>query len=196
MLDILSYSNLMGRLSDMRGKIKRYENVQMKITGIDPGLSGAWCTVDFYNKRVIGATFGTFPKFKRRVGQTERSEYRLQGMLDVLKFPDSEVIYLEHVWAFPMDTPMTAFKFGKGLGIIETCLVANGYGDYKTVPPITWEGIMHLGITKGLTPKTRSAYRVSEIFPELLEETKKDGVIDAFLIAVYGYFKESGVIIR
>ena len=179
----------------MRGKINTPS--ELKIVGIDPGLKGAWAEVHFKGKKILGVRFGSFPTFKREVGLVKRSEYDLSGMLRVLNFPDAYEIYLEDVWAFPKDTPMTAFKFGKGVGIIQTCLTVH-HGDdcFKAVVPQKWEGIMHLGITKKLTPKKRSEYRISEIFPELLEMTKSDGVYDAFLIAVYGYFKETGVIIR
>lgn len=172
----------------------------MTIMGIDPGLRGAICKVKFREAQIIGATWETYPTWQRQIGQSNRSEYSISEMLQVFKGmldkdpPDR--IYLEHVWGLPKDTPMTAFKFGKGLGILETCLHSNNRSDYHLVPPLTWEGIMHLGISKKLTPKHRSEYKVSEIFPQMLEETKHDGIIDAFLIAVYGYFKESGVIIR
>lgn len=103
-----------------------------------------------------------------------------------------KMAYVERAHAFPGMGVSGAFNYGAGWGAIQGVLSALGI-PYELVTPAKWTKALHAGISSDLDPKVKSQVAASRIFPHMdfkaSERCKKphDGMIDAALIAEYGY---------
>ena len=157
----------------------------MNVLGIDPGKKGAVCVLfeyDIYmeNIPIIG------------------KEYDIVK-LNSFFIPLSEgIAYIEKVNSFGMGRT-SAFNFGYGVGLLEGLIVANDL-KIKRIRPQEWQKEIFKGIS-GKKPKEKALLVMKEQYKEILkkieekkvDKAKKEGLIDAFLIACYGWKKEFGM---
>lgn len=157
----------------------------IRIVGIDPGLSGAFCVMTIADDdRRPDITFEPMPIIGRDLDFHE--------LCRIFASIQDAHVFLEQVNAFKMGAS-SAFKFGRQLGALEALLHAHRIS-FTQVTPQKWQGIMHSGINKKSMPlpKQRSLAVVRRLFPELnLLKTSRskfpdDGYVDALLMAEYG----------
>lgn len=108
-------------------------------------------------------------------------------------------VFIEHSQAFPkMVGKSTVFNFGCGFGILQGVVGALCL-PYTLVKPREWQRLMHKGTDASAEPKARSLCAAYSLFPSqswlATPKCKKDhdGMIDAALIAYYGYRQMSGL---
>lgn len=153
------------------------------IVGIDPGAKGAMAIIH-ENEELEIIRFSKCSLFDGlEVDKIFRRDY------------SNSVIYMEKVHSMPWDTPVTAFSFGKNVGLIEATL-RSGEGVINYVTPQTWQKELHLeriDIGKSKTPRAikearKRSYVVyaQKMFPKYKDIISLE-TADAVLIAQYGY---------
>jgi|SRR6185312_5906958 len=150
----------------------------MKILGIDPGNRGALATI----------------QDGKLTGMIEMP--LLKGMIDydrlasIIKNTAPDRTYVERVSALHVASKKATFGFGRGFGAIQGILTALRI-PYMLVDPKVWQKPMHEGIEKKkYSAKEKSAIAAVRLFPGWDFRRRgglHDGLIDAALIALYGY---------
>ena len=171
----------------------------MIIFGIDPGVSGAICTLK--KGKVIGIyempTMIDGKKNKRQVNGAEVTNIFIKEMNN-LKFletksiekishtdnwEDSAKVIVEHVTAMPGQGVTSMFNFGQSFGVIKGICAALKLPIYF-VRPTQWK--KHFNLIK--TNKDASRTKVIEVYPNIsskLSRKKDSNKADAILIARY-----------
>jgi len=151
----------------------------MIITGIDPGKSGAICSIN-QDGEIIDLQLCPVLEIKKK------REYDLEGMRAlVIK---SNVVWLEKVHAMPGQGVTSMFSFGDGFGIWRMAAVALQI-PLHYVAPQTWKGKMLRDLPKD---KNSAILRAKELCPNInlkpTSRSRKDSVAlaEAYLIARYG----------
>ena len=152
------------------------------VLGIDPGMNGAICCLD--GDSVATSVMPTIGNC------TDEST-----LYNILKgVPRPKMVFLESVHASPLFGAKGNFKLGTDYGLIKGILFSLSL-PYTEVSPQRWQKIMHQGISSTLKPKERSLLALNRRFPGMDvratgRSTKPhDGIVDAILIAHYGYFQ-------
>jgi crossover junction endodeoxyribonuclease RuvC len=147
----------------------------MKILGIDPGQNGALCILSdgsIYDLRPM-------PIYQLKT----KKEFNLPTIKHWLLQADHVVI--ENVHSMPKQGVSSAFKFGKGFGILIGMCVASGIS-HSLVTPQKWKKHFGIGRDKGLAIK-----KAIELYPSIdllatpRSRTAHDGMAEAYLIAKY-----------
>jgi crossover junction endodeoxyribonuclease RuvC len=155
--------------------------VEMKILGIDPGLSGGIAVLS-----PDGPWYEPMPTVAAKKGEL----LNLSALVRLLSGRDIDIAYLEMVSARPGQGVSSTFKFGRSYGAIEGILTGLKI-PYQLVTPQAWTKVIHVGI-EAADPKAKSQIAASRLFPSLdlraSVRCKKphEGVVDALLIAEYG----------
>jgi len=152
------------------------------VMGIDPGLNGG-----------IAICQGT--NIQAYKTPTTEDGIDIESLNDLIKKGRrfTRIAYLEKVAARPGQGVVSMFTFGKVFGATHALLIANGY-TVVLVTPQKWMKIMHIGFDGDTKQKSRNAFE--KIFPGkkmLATERSRvphEGMIEASLIAVYGYTTE------
>jgi Holliday junction resolvasome RuvABC endonuclease subunit len=143
----------------------------MLVVGIDPGRKAGGCaSIEVYEEE------GEPPVVSCHLDVPAYLAWMKQE-----SYPDVR-IYLEHVWAWPVDTPTTAFGLGRSYGSAEGALAALGLA-FRLVAPQKWQN--RLGL-KGADKKALHR-RAQELYPEAKIPLK---YADAVLVAHYGLLQE------
>lgn len=154
----------------------------MIFIGIDPGLSGAICTLDTKyendiqifdmprskddSKKIDGCTIGKILRPYRG---------------DLTAYTTMAIIELVH--AMPKQGVSSMFNFGRTCGIIEG--VCDGLDISKIfIPPSVWKSNMKL--TKNKDDSRELATRLFPDSAHLFKRKKDDGRAEAALLAYYG----------
>ena len=100
-----------------------------------------------------------------------------------------ELVVMEKVHSWPTDTPMTAFRFGWGAGMLEGIFAALCI-PYLLVSPPTWQKIMLQGVVETKDTKARALIAAKRLYPSENFTPPRcrvahDGLVDAILIARY-----------
>lgn len=141
------------------------------IIGIDPGLSGGIAVL-----RDGEATAHPMPA-------TEADLWQL-----LVSVGEPATCFVEKVSSSPQMGVVSAFKFGRSVGLIHMACIAAGYR-VEYVTPQKWQRAMGLIVTgRGLgqgdtAKKNRNKARAQELFPQLRITHK---IADALLIAEFG----------
>lgn len=161
------------------------------ILGIDPGLTGG---LVLYNGSSI-LEMSTMPILKEKRNGRLKSEIDLNELNNlIVKFKShNPKCFLEKVGAMPGQGVSSMFAFGKGFGILIGMLSAHEI-ETTLVPPQRWTALIHKPYAHtSLESKEKSKLISSKLFPsENFLATNKSkvphtGLVDAALIAVYGY---------
>lgn len=165
----------------------------MIILGLDPGGNGAFVTLDSRGKIKDAYVFSG-----------ENKEEMFLNYVDKLKAINKpDVAYIEHIHAIHGSSAKGTFSFGRNYQIAIDGLLLVGV-KIKYVQPRVWQKEMFTGATqyikKGTKNKRDNKKIAMEVGLKLFNEkhflkssrSKKphDGLIDAALIATYGYRKE------
>lgn len=160
------------------------------IAGLDPGLDGAFCVID--GSRI--ASIIGIPVFVLGKGKGTKREIDVHALLAALREIDVAIdrVFVERVSASPQQGTVSAFKFGRGLGQVETAVIAMGWA-IEYVTPQKWKRA--LALPAGAT-KDDSLHRASNLWPLdthnwtpkrlVMNQAQCYGRAEAALIAAYG----------
>ena len=165
-------------------KLKLSEQVRQKrITGIDPGVSGAAVTLDGMTGDIIAQSNLPFVKTGKR---NRLDSLCFLTQLKALHKPD--IIIIEDVAARPGNGAAAMFAFGEGAGRVQGVCTAYLENDVILVTPQKWQGcVLPVVLTyKDMLhndPKQRARLAASVIWPGF-PDLKNSGYVDAALIAL------------
>lgn len=151
------------------------------IVGIDPGASGA---IAFFDPKAGTLDVHDMPVMEiERSGKTKR-EISPTLLANILHDDfGHNIVWIEKVGAMPGQGVSSMFQFGRGVGMIEGVIAAEGLS-LNYVTPQAWQKAV--GVRGG---KDGSRLRAVELFPKyanLFARKKDDGRAEAALIAWYG----------
>jgi crossover junction endodeoxyribonuclease RuvC len=161
------------------------------ILGIDPGLTGG--IVIFDGKRILEKHI--IPIIKESRNGKIKNEIDLKSLNTIILTAKSynPKCFLEKVGAMPGQGVSSMFAFGKGFGILIGMLTAHEI-ETTLVPPQKWTALIHKPYSHtSMESKEKSKLIAKNIFPneDFLATSKSKiphaGLVDAALIAVYGY---------
>lgn len=151
----------------------------MNVIGIDPGLSGAAVSFDGEEMELL-----PFERLSECIDLTPFRRFLVK------KSAESCEVFMEKVHAMPKQGVSSMFKFGRTFGQLEGVL-SGLMIPYHLVTPQTWQKVCHSGIS-GENAKAKSLEACRRLFPGedfVMEGCRvpHDGVVDAALIAYYGW---------
>ena len=169
------------------------------IIGIDIGLTGALCFLDYYANDILSiydmpVMNNGFSKNARK--KTTLDIGRLNFILEIPTFHfESATVIIEDIHAFPGQGVISVGTLLEQKGIVRGLAQTLGY-ELVTVSPKTWQKHWNLVPPKGLKGKEprkkwlkeNSRLLASENYPEFsakFDEVKSHGRSDACLIAQY-----------
>lgn len=171
----------------------------MIIIGIDPGLNGAICVLDFSPSLTSIDDIKLIPM---PLNGNEVDCHLLAEIFEAFHLLENEIVmaYLEKVSAMPKQGVSSMFKFGRNVGALQAMLAAFKI-PYAEVRPQSWQKEMHAGVNKKCLqlPKERSLSAAKKLFPRVnllkskLSRVPHDGFVDALLIAEYGR-RKTGIV--
>ena len=148
----------------------------MRVGGIDPGKSGA----------VAICEHGKIIAMSLLADVTARAWFQ--------KF-ECKTVWVEQAQSFPKQGIASAFNYGRDFGYLLGTLAGSGITT-QMIRPAVWTARIHQMSPKIDDVKERSLWCAKHLWPDLTflatEKSKKphDGLIDAALIAFYGYLSE------
>lgn len=156
--------------------------------GIDPGLTGALCVLDFED--YLLHLWDTPTISVKTAGSTVRKRCDPIGFHDALTAFPLDDVTIEQVHSTPNDGHVGAFSFGKVTGIAIGLIAGIGLTP-REVNPAKWKKDL-------LVPanKDGAKHRASVIFPHCTNGWKRvmdHGRAEAALIALYGAIKAGAV---
>lgn len=162
----------------------------MIVLGIDPGFSGAIVAVDLATLRVP-YSFLMPTGIETLASGRERRVLDVVAVREVLEGYPVERSFIEMVGTRPKESPVAAFRFGEGFGIIKGILTGLGMPFWE-IRPTHWK--IAAGVSKGakedVLPVARDLFpRDADIFKSKRGvRTKADAIAlaDAALIAYHG----------
>lgn len=175
----------MGRLSGGPAGEDSEERRPLIIVGIDPGLDGAFATVNPKCPSVVGARrMPTLQasKTKREIDEREVVKYLARRCAAI------EHVFIEKVSAMKGQGVTSCFNFGAGWGLLRGICAAL-YLPYTLVHPATWKKVMCRDLASG---KEASIIVAKRLWPHInLKATPRskkdhDGMADALCIAEWG----------
>lgn len=147
-----------------------------RIIGCDPGLRGAFAVIDT-EAWTIALT--DMPLEPARAGKNAVSPAGVARIMDTVQ-PD--YVMIEDVWSSPQMGIVSAWGFGRSLGIVEGACASRTI--LSKVAPAIWKRATS-------TPKCKNEARrrAMQLFPcafDLFTRAKDDGRAEAALICFYG----------
>ncbi|USN13843.1 ribonuclease H [Brevundimonas phage vB_BpoS-Kabachok] len=146
-----------------------------RIIGIDPGKNGALALID---TEVWTVAITDMPKEPGKGGKEAVSPAGVARLFDATA-PDH--VYIEDVWSSPQMGVVSAFNFGRNLGILEGASASRAM--LTKVRPQEWKTL-----TKTPKDKNEARRRAMQVFPcayDLFARVKDDGRAEAAMIAFY-----------
>jgi hypothetical protein len=169
---------------------------EVRIVGIDPGLTGAIVLIDSFEN----IQFWDTPVLAIETGKKVKNVINIAEAAEILFSIDPALVIIEKVQAMPGKPSAalaaqgekfqtmgatSAFNFGMGYGIWLGILGAYQF-PYTQVHPATWKKATMEGMGK---EKDASRLRAMQLYPgvtEMLKLKKHHGRADALLLAHYG----------
>lgn len=156
----------------------------MKVLGIDPGLKGACVFIE--NGHIEG--FLIMPVTGGMSGLD------IPSLCNWISHQSPDVAYVEKIHSLFVASKKSTFTFGMNYGVLFGILASLKI-PYIQVPPKQWQKEMCEGVEEKYDQKVRAQIAANRLFPRVdFTRGKKnphDGMIDAALIALYGYRKVS-----
>lgn len=164
--------------------------------GIDAGLSGAlaiYTPASFDSEYMLQiADMPITPKVKGK-----KSEVDAIGLADLISKIEPSIhlhtALLETPHSMPRDGHVGAFSFGRGLGVIQGVLAANGVNTIATLPAV-WKSQLRLS-----SDKQKSLDMATKLFPNqarLFARKKDDGRAEAALLAYLAAKTFGGITVK
>jgi len=166
-----------------------------KIISIDPGLHGAISILDLEKNILSIYKMPIHPeqlKEKTKSGKQKiRNKYTVSEVANIFK-PHifNSIVLIEKVATRPTDSPIAAFTFGYGVGMLHGILETLGI-PYEQILPQVWQHHFRL---LG-EDKNASRQKASDILPlctDYWKLKKDDGLAESLLIGVY-YIQKNGI---
>ena len=158
----------------------------LEIIGIDPGTaptvcrvlfeSGAKPEVDFWDERETANLI--------TVGGKQRRECSAPLMAGILSQCHPAAVFLERVNVRPGEGVVSAFRFGRAVGICECACLAAGYR-LETVLPQAWRKA--LKVPEGKDGSRSMAGQLAPHLAHYFHKVKDHDKAEAFLLAWYGF---------
>lgn len=158
----------------------------MKICGIDPGLNGAAVIY----QRDCGDLFGadneliidaiTLPTIGTEKTSREIDDLKFSKWLKAHS-PDRAII--ENVWSMPKEGVSAAFRFGRAVGTLRSCVRLTGI-PLDQVVPVVWK--RHFGLIKADKERSRQ-FAINRMPSEAhwFERKKDHQRAEALLLAIW-----------
>ena len=143
--------------------------------GIDPGMNGGIC---FIKPEMDSA----FIKTMRCPKTTHEMAGIFEAGIGLADSLEDVILFIEHVWTFPGDGRVGAFRFGYNYGLWKGIASANELDVYN-IAPRKWQGA--LDVPNGLAGRERKKWlkeHAEGLFPNIKVTFN---VSDAILIANY-----------
>lgn len=158
------------------------------ILGVDPGNHGALVYLttggSIYWYTAFPMTDHTSYENKKQIDHD-----KLREMVLSKKFPSHIICELPTSYGM---LPGSAFHYGYNFGLMLRSFPPNLRDKVEFVKPQDWAKVMHEGMDKGLKAKAKSERLFNElfgdpkeVFPDVKLKIKREGLIDAALIAEY-----------
>jgi crossover junction endodeoxyribonuclease RuvC len=148
----------------------------MRISGIDPGLTGAIAVIDTDHWTL------SIADMPREPGTAGKNAVSPTGVVQIMNRFNPDYTFVESVWSSPQQGVASAFSFGRSLGVV---LGASASRSALTlVRPTVWKSA-----TNTPRDKNQARARAQALFPNaysLLVRVKDDGRAEAALLAFYG----------
>jgi crossover junction endodeoxyribonuclease RuvC len=174
----------------------------MTIIGIDPGTRGGLAFLSDAQRIEMVCDIPTvLVKHGRRVRTQDaikerpRTEVDTAALVALLQMyaPDPDLgtrtlAFLERVWPHPDEGVVSAFTFGRSVGIVEAALQALRI-PFEFVHPAMWKKSVMPGCVPGKGQSIIYAKRLLPSAAEWITLTKHHNRADALLIALYGLRK-------
>lgn len=149
------------------------------ILGIDPGLSGALVILDTYD---VTLTVLDMPTVELVKGGKKRRELQAALLVAMLQAHEIDEAAVERVGTRPGESPVAAFSFGRGCGVIEGALAAL-HIPTTFYQPREWQKAMGMAAGGGKDAARNRAMQLYPSFSSSFARVKDDGRADAALIA-------------
>ena len=150
--------------------------------GIDPGYSGALCSIDI-DKGILALRVFDMPVFYKN---NHRKSLDIPTLKTILMEEHPDHIVIEQVASRFGDGPVGAFSFGTGYGILLGLLAGLGIS-HTTVPPTVWKKELSVPANKD-----EARARASQLLPIYASHwllKKHDGRAEAAMMALFGIRK-------
>lgn len=168
--------------------LKQKDTKMNEILGIDPGQKGALVLLG-----VAGQLKGFWP-----MPVTPEKDIDFIKLSEILAddIGSNTLVFLERAVPFAQGMKQ-AFSYGRGFAAVEIALkLAELSVTY--VEPSKWTKYIHQGVDQDLKPKVKSVIAFGRLYPKLIskiphtinrkgEKKFDEGIVDALLIATYGY---------
>ena len=158
----------------------------MIFVGIDPGITGAVAVIRGDGSYDVYDTPTYKDGTKRIYAKTKMAEMLLDILHEPGAWPFFQIV-LEQVHAMPSDGKVSAFTFGRGVGIWEGIVAATACIEPHCIPPQVWQKkVLPVG---GNYPTGKELNRMvaQELFPNApLSRVRDHNRADALLLAEYG----------
>jgi len=162
----------------------------MIVVGIDPGLTGGIAVLDTDWSDAQPRYCIAMPIIAAYTGGRTAHLIDAVALYDFFASMEDAVFFVEKVHSMPKQGVASAFKFGRGLGVIEGVIAATKF-PLHFVSPQRWQKVMHADI-EGTDPKARSVIAAKRLFPHAIltvgERSTKPhlGLTESLLIAEFG----------
>ncbi len=150
-----------------------------KVLGVDPGINGALALIDtdVWSLAIIDMPREPGVGGKNSVSATMTSR--------IIRASEADYAFIESVYSSPQMGVVSAFAFGRSLGILEGACAATAI--LEKPRPQEWKAS-----TKTPKDKNQARARAIQLFPrhaELFARVKDDGRAESALIALYGVLR-------
>ena len=149
------------------------------ILGIDPGLSGALVILDTY---AVTLTVIDMPTVELTKSGKKRRELQAALFVAILQAHEVDEAAVERVGTRPGESPVAAFSFGRGCGVIEGALAAL-HIPTTFYQPREWQRALQMPAGGGKDASRNRAMQLYPTYADKFARVKDDGRADAALIA-------------
>lgn len=147
-----------------------------RVLGCDPGVNGALALIDTADWTIA------ITDMPREPGKGGKNAVSPVGVNHILNATNPDYFFIEDVWSSPQMGVVSAFSFGRSLGILEGA--GAGRSILTKVRPQDWKAA-----TKTPKDKNEARRRAMQVFPcayDLFARVKDDGRAEAALLCFYG----------
>ncbi|AFU88314.1 Holliday junction resolvase [Caulobacter phage CcrColossus] len=147
-----------------------------RILGIDPGVNGAIALIDTDDWSIC------ITDMPREPGKGGKNAVSPAGCARIFDATAPDYTFIEDVWSSPQMGVVSAFSFGRNLGILEGAAASRSI--LTKVRPQDWKAA-----TKTPKDKNEARRRAMQLFPcayDLFKRVKDDGRAEAAILSFYG----------
>lgn len=147
-----------------------------RFLGVDPGVNGALTMIDTDTWTMA------ITDMPREPGKAGKNAVSPTGVSRIFDAVSPDFVFLEDVWSSPQMGVVSAFSFGRSLGILEGAGASRSF--LTKVRPQDWKAA-----TRTPKDKNEARRRAMQLFPcayDLFTRVKDDGRAESALLCFYG----------